>query len=121
MCKQLYDYLYTSHIYSSLKALILILNREKNNIFDVKLNFSLDMDLSQFVIQKDQPTLIYSLYGVIAHIGESRPNIHFVDSCKSPVDNKWYRYNDAFVNPITNIQKEIIEFGNPYILFYQKN
>ena len=42
-------------------------------------------------------------------------------ACKSPIDNKWYRYNDAFVSPITNIQKEIIEFGTPYILFYQKN
>jgi len=121
MCKQLYDSLYTSHIYSSPKALILILNRGKNNVFDVKLNFSLDMDLSQFVMQRDQPTLIYSLYGVITHIGESGPNAHFVASCKSPVDNKWYRYNDAFVSPITNIQKEIIDFGNPYILFYQKN
>jgi len=121
MCKQLYDSLYTSHIYSSPKALILILNRGKNNVFDVKLNFSLDMDLSQFVMQRDQPTLIYSLYGVITHIGESGPNAHFVASCKSPVDNKWYRYNDAFVSSITNIQKEIIEFGNPYILFYQKN
>ena len=121
MCKQLFDSLYTSHIYSSPKALILILNRGKNNVYDVKLNFSLDIDLSQFVMQKDQPTLIYSLYGVITHIGESGPNAHFVASCKSPVDNKWYRYNDAFVNPITNIQKEIIEFGTPYILFYQKN
>ena len=121
MCKQLFDSLYTSHIYSSPKALIIILNRGKNNIYDVKLNFSLDIDLSQFVMQKDQPTLFYNLYGVITHIGESGPNAHFVASCKSPIDNKWYRYNDAFVNPITNIQKEIIEFGTPYILFYQKN
>ena len=121
MCKQLFDSLYTSHIYSSPKALILILNRGKNNVFDVKLNFSLDIDLSQFVMQKDQPTLIYSLYGVITHIGQSGPNAHFVASCKSPIDNNWYRYNDAFVSPITNIQKDIIEFGTPYILFYQKN
>ena len=91
------------------------------HIFNVQLNFDLELDLSQFVILKDQPTLIYSLYGVITHIGQSGPSAHFVASCKSPVDNKWYRYNDAFVNPITNIQKEIIEFGNPYILFYQKN
>ena len=121
MCMQLFDSLYTSHIYSSPKALIIILNRGKNNIYDVKLNFSLDIGLSQFVMQKDQPKLIYSLYGVITHIGEIGPNAHFVASCKSPIDNKWYRYNDAFVSPITNIQKEIIDFGTPYILFYQKN
>ena len=25
------------------------------------------------------------------------------------------------VDPLTNIQKEVIEFGTPYILFYQKS
>ena len=120
-CKQLYDSLFTSHIYSSPKVLILILNRGQNNVYDVKLNFSLDFDISQFVMQKNQPTLIYSLYGVITLVGQSGPNAHFVAACKNPIDNNWYRYNDAFVTPITNIQKEIIEFGTPYILFYQKN
>ena len=85
------------------------------------MDFCLDIDLSQFVMQKEQATLIYSLYGVITHIGQSGPNAHFVAACRSPVDNQWYRYNDAFVTSITNIQKEIIEFGTPYILFYQKN
>ena len=66
------------------------------------------------------PLIIYSLYGVITHIGQSGPSAHFVASCKSPIDNKWYRYNDAMVNPITNIHKEVIDFGTPYILFYQK-
>ena len=120
-CKQLFDSLYTSKIYSSPKFLILILNRGKNNIFDVKLNFGIELDITEFVTLKDKPTLIYSLYGVITHIGQSGPNAHFVASCKSPIDNNWYRYNDAFVSPITNIQKDIIEFGTPYILFYQKN
>ena len=64
--------------------------------------------------------IIYSLFGVITHIGQSGPSSHFVSSCKSPIDNKWYRYNDAMVNPINNIQKEVIDFGTPYILFYQK-
>jgi len=72
------------------------------------------------VLQKDKSQLIYDLYGVISHIGESGPNAHFVASCKSPVNNKWYRFNDSFVNPIKDLQKEVIDFGTPYILFYQK-
>ena len=64
--------------------------------------------------------MIYELYGVITDIGQSGKNAHFVASCKSPIDNKWYRYNDAIVNPITNVQKEIIGFGVPCILFYQQ-
>ena len=121
ICKQLFDSIYTSKIYISPNVLVLILNRGKGNIYDVKLDFSEIIDITQFVMNKDVPQLIYNLYGVITHIGESGPNAHFVASCKSPIDNKWYRYNDAFVNPITNIQKEVIEFGTPYILFYQKN
>ena len=76
--------------------------------------------MTPFVQQKDCPQLIYNLYGVITHIGQSGANAHFVASCKSPIDNKWYRYNDAFVNPITDLKKEVIDYGTPYILFYQK-
>ena len=121
ICKQLYDSLYTSKIFISPNILVLILNRGKGNIYDVKLDFTEIIDIGQFVLQKDKPQIIYNLYGVITHIGQSGPSAHFMASCKSSVDNKWYRFNDAMINPITNIQKEVIEFGTPYILFYQKN
>jgi len=120
ICKQLYDSIYTSKIFVSPTVLILILNRGKDNKFNVKLIFYETIDISSFVIQKDKPNLIYNLYGVITHIGQSGPNAHFIASCKSPVDHKWYRYNDSMVNLIENIQKEVIDFGTPYILFYQK-
>ena len=121
ICKQLFDSIYTSKIFTAPNLLILILNRGKNNIYNVKLDFTEVIDITQFVLQKDKQQIIYSLYGVITHIGQSGPNAHFVASCKSPIDNKWYRYNDAMVNPINNIQKDIFDFGNPYILFYFKN
>ena len=120
VCKQLSDSLYTCRIFSSPNVLILILNRGKDNIYDVKLDFTETIDISDYVLQRDTPRLVYNLYGVITHIGQSGPSAHFVASCKSPIDNKWYRYNDAMVNPIYNIQKEIIDFGTPYILFYQR-
>ena len=121
LCKQTYDSLYTTRIYVSPNVLVLILNRGKGNIYDVKLDFNEKLDITQFVLQKDAPQINYDLYGVITHIGKSGPNAHFIASCKSPIDNKWYRYNDALVNPINNLQKEVIDFGTPYILFYQKN
>ena len=120
ICRQLWDSIYTSKIFISPNILIIILNRGKGNIYDVKLDFSETIDITQFVLQKDQPQIIYNLYGVITHIGQSGPNAHFVASCKNSIDNKWYRFNDAFVNHIDNFQKEVIEFGTPYILFYQK-
>ena len=121
ICKQLNDSVYTPKIYSSPNVLILILNRGKGNIFDVKLYFTEVIDITPFVLRKDQPQITYSLYGVITHIGQSGPSAHFVASCKSPIDNCCYRYNDSHVSPIYNVQKEVIDFGNPYILFYQKN
>ena len=120
ICKQLYDSIYSSKLYVSPNVLVLILNRGKGNIYNVKLDFSEKIDITQYVIQKEMPQIRYELYGVITHIGQSGPNAHFIASCKSPVDSKWYRYNDAFVTPITNIKNEVINFGTPYILFYQK-
>ena len=119
-CKQLYDSFYTTTIFTSPIILVLILNRGKDNIYNVKIDFTETIDISQFVLQKDIPQMIYNLYGVITHIGQSGPNAHFVAFCKSPIDNKWYKYNDAIVSSINNLQKEVIDFGTPYILFYEK-
>ena len=119
LCKQLSNAVYTNKIFSSPKNLILIMNRGKDNVFNIKLDFGEHLDLNQFVIQKDKQ-MLYSLYGVITHLGESGPNAHFVASCKSPVNNKWYRFNDSIITPINNFFTEIHNFGTPYILFYKK-
>ena len=119
ICKQLYDSVYTSKIFTSPNVLIIILNRGKGNVYKIKLDFGLQMDISDFVLLKDGKQ-IYNLYGVITHLGKSGPDAHFIASCKSPVDNKWYRYNDAFVDPINDLKKEMIDYGTPYILFYEK-
>jgi ubiquitin C-terminal hydrolase len=121
ICKQLSESYYTSRIYVCPDILILILNRGKGNIYKVKMNFNEVIDITNYVIQNENKRVIYNLYGVITHIGESGPNAHFVASCKSPVDGKWYRYNDAKVDPIQNFQKDIHDFCSPYILFYEKN
>ena len=120
-CKQLFDSEYTSRIYSSPNVLILILNRGKDNKYNIKLDFTETFDLTQFVKLKDRPQMIYNLYGVITHYGQSGPNAHFIAFCKSPINNQWYKYNDAIINPVKDVQKEIINFGTPYILFYQKS
>ena len=65
--------------------------------------------------------MTYNLYGVINYIGQSGANSYYVTSCKNPVDNKWYRYNDDNVTPIIDLQKDVIDFGIPSILFYRKN
>ena len=120
ICKQLFDSLYTQKIFASPNYLILILNRGKNNVYNVKIIFNEEIDLTEFVLQREMPRIIYNLYGVITHIGQSGPSAHFIASCRSPIDRKWYRYNDSIVSPIENLQRDVINFGTPYILFYQK-
>jgi ubiquitin C-terminal hydrolase len=119
ICKKLYDSVYTSKIFVGSNVLIMILNRGKGNEFKIKLDFSKQINISDFVLCKGTGE-IYNLYGVITHIGESGPNAHFVAACRSPVDGKWYRYNDAMVTPIENFQRDVYDFGLPYILFYEK-
>ena len=119
ICKEQSDFVYNTKIYKSPNVLIIVLNRWKNNIYNIKLDFDLQMDISEFVLSKDGKQ-IYNLYGVITLLGKSGPNAHFVASCKSPVDGIWYRYNDALVDPIKDLQKDMFNFGTPYILFYEK-
>ena len=121
ICKQMSDSEYTSKIYISPNILILILNRGKGNKFKIKLDFGMKLDITNYVLQKEKPKIVYSLYGVITHLGQSGPYAHFVASCKSPVDNQWYRYNDAIVEPIKNFKDDVYNYGVPYILFYEKD
>ena len=120
-CQQISDSIFITKIYISPNILILILNRGKGYKSDVKLDYSETIDITQFVLYKDVPQLIYNLYGVIAQAVQFGSNEHYFASCKSPIDNKWYRYNNAFVSPITNLQKEVIDYGYPYVLFYEKS
>ena len=67
--------------------------------------------------KEDQKTK-YELIGIVIHIGNSGIDGYFYTYCMSPVNNKWYSYNDSKVeyilDPIQSIR------GIPYLLFYQK-
>ena len=119
ICKQKCDFVYNSKIYKSPNILIIIIDRGKEN--NIKLKFSEILDISNFVLQKDKIKLIYNLYAVITCINDNKINKYYIASCKSPINNKWYKYNDEKVSSINNIQKEIIDFETPLVLFYQKN
>ena len=99
--------------------LIIILNRGKGKEFDVKLNFGEDLNLDNY-IEKKETGVNYKLIGVITHLGESGMGGHFIAFCKDPISLKWYKFNDAFVSPVEDFQKEVIDFGMNYLLFYQK-
>ena len=119
ICQQLWDSDLTTKIYSCPNVLILVLNRGKHNIYKVKLNFEETIEITKYVTLK-KGKVFYNLTGVITHIGQSGPFAHFLAFCKSPINDKWYEYNDSIVTDVKDVKKEIIDFGNPYVLFYKK-
>ena len=57
MFKRLWDSNYIINILISQNSLILILNRGKRNIYDVKLDFRETMEIIQFDLQKEKPNI----------------------------------------------------------------
>ena len=118
-CKQTCASFMSTILATGPEILIIILNRGKGNEFKVKLNFSEKLDLSNYIELKETGTQ-YELFGVITHIGESSMSGHFIAYCKDLWDDTWYKYNDAFVDPVNNFQEEVVNFAMPYLLFYKK-
>ena len=116
VCKATLNAYYSSTIYSAPKYLIINLNRGKNAVYQCRIYFPETLKLFKYVINTDGNTE-YELYAVISHIGPSSMEGHFVAYCRNRMDDKWYCYNDAFVNECTKAQEYYN--GMPYILFYR--
>ena len=101
------------------EILILLLNRGKGIEFNIKIYFEENLNLSNYIEYKNTG-FNYKLIGVITHIGESSMSGHFIAYCRDPINDEWYKYNDALVNKVENFKKEVIDFAMPYLLFYQK-
>ena len=99
--------------------LIIILNRGRGKQFNVKCNFTEDLNLNNYCEFKNPPSN-YKLIGVITHLGPRDMSGHFIAYCLDPIIKKWHRYNDSIVTDVSDFRKEIVDSGSPYILFYQK-
>ena len=104
-------------IYRAPKVLILILDRGRDNAFECDVNIPYKLDISDYVIDKENSPKKFDLKGIISHFGESSIEGHFTAFCKH-FDDTWRQYNDAIVR---NISDEDIFQGTPYILFYQQD
>ena len=106
------------------QVMTIILNRGKGLEFNVDFEYPPSINIEKYVILQPSygETYNYELIGVLSHYGESNMSGHFIAHCKSPVDGKWYCYNDAIVTP-TNVPKSQNKGnfdGIPYVLFYQR-
>ena len=108
---------FNSQIFITPYFLILILDRGKGKAFDIKVNFNENLDISNYVKQKEN-NQNYKLYAVITQIDKTGEK--FAASCKSLINNEWNRFNDSEVKPIINFKNEVIKYETPIILFYSK-
>ena len=120
ICKRQEIAFYQSYIVTSPEIIIMILNRGKGIEFNVKLEFNEYLNLQNYVKINNNNSCNYKLIGVVTHLGESGASGHFIAYCRSPIDDKWYNYNDDLFFPVTDFKKQVIDYAIPYILFYQK-
>ena len=118
-CRQTCGTVMSTNLSTGPDVLIIILNRGKGIEFNVKINFSLELDLRRYIEMQDTGCF-YELFGVITHLGESGMGGHFIAYCKEMWNSNWLKFNDAIVSPVNDFKKEVIDFGMPYLLFYQK-
>lgn len=127
-CKSNQAFKMATKIVTFPEVLIIILNRGVGLEFDVKINFETKINLKKYIEKekndekKDDIQFQYDIIGVISHLGESSDAGHFIAYCRDPIKRyNWYKYNDSFVTEVIDFKKEVVDFGMPYVLFYQKH
>ena len=119
-CKKTTSYAMGTRLTIGAEILILRFNRRKGTeISDVKINFEEFLNLSNYIEYKNIG-VNYKLIGVITFIGGNDMNGNYIAFCNDPINLLWYKYEDDIVTQVKNFENEIINYGMPYVLFYQK-
>ena len=120
-CRQMANAKTGNKMFTSPEVMTIILNRGKGLEFEVEFEYPLKLNIDKYVVDKTSNNN-YELICVLTHIGPSGMAGHFIAFCKSPVDDKWYCYNDADVSRINDPRNQNIYQieGIPYVLYYQR-
>lgn len=109
-------------LWSLPKILVVHLKRFSYNSFwrdklDTFVNVPLrKLDMSQYVINKDQPPPIYDLIAVSNHYGGMGGG-HYTAYAKNVKDERWYSFDDSSVSAVD--ESQIISKA-AYVLFYER-
>ena len=120
LCKQNSEFINVNKILTLPNILIIILDRGKDNTCKIDFSFKEKINLTNYIFNSIEQ-YIYSIYGIITDMEQNEQSGNFIASCLSPIDGKWYQYNDENVREIINFEKEVLTNSKPYILFYQRN
>ena len=121
-CNQMANAITGNKMFTCPEVMTIILNRGKGLQFDVIFEYPLFLNIDRFVMDKSSlGNFKYELICVLTHIGPSGMAGHFIAFCKSPINNRWYCYNDANVSETDDPRNQSSDIeGIPYVLFYQK-
>lgn len=118
-CNRICQCDFTTYVSILPNIIVIILERGVENQSDIKITFEENIKLNNYVeFLKDD--CMYELIGVVTYYRKDSNNGHFVAKCISPIDGKWYLYNDSKVKEIGYFNKDEFYEGYPYILFYKK-
>ncbi|KAJ9597759.1 hypothetical protein L9F63_011367 [Diploptera punctata] len=94
-----------------------VYNRYRSDKVDRTVNYPLGgLDMSDYVINKSEPEVIYDLIGVCNHYGGMAGG-HYTAFCINQNDQRWHLFDDNAVNPIN--EQDVIS-NAAYVLFYMR-
>jgi ubiquitin C-terminal hydrolase len=118
-CKNHQRALKKIEIYKSPHFLIIHLKRFRNHSkIDSLVDFPIEgLDISEYVISKDDGLpLVYDLFAIANHYG-SLGGGHYVAYAKNEQEKNWYCFNDSSVS---RIEEEQLVSPSAYVLFYRR-
>ena len=118
-CKQMAYAEYGFFLETTAKILILFFEKGTKFLSKIKLDYSTEIDIGQYVNQNNKCNK-YKLIGIVMYQDENGVNNIYTAHCLSPIDAQWYTYNDDNVRKVDDFQKEVIDNGTPCLLFYKR-
>ena len=118
ICQKLAHSFYKVNFSFLPEILVIFINRLEGFNSKIKFQFYEKLYLEKYIQFKDVG-FCYNLIGVVAAYDNYLMEKHFFAFCKSPIDSKWYKYDDDKVSHIVDTNQEILNNNIPYILFYQ--
>ncbi|XP_065900687.1 ubiquitin carboxyl-terminal hydrolase 4-like isoform X2 [Dysidea avara] len=76
-----------------------------------------ELDLSNELINPDEPKPIYDLYAVTNHHGGMAGG-HYTAYAKNPMNGKWYHFDDS---KVSEIDERHVVTSAAYVLFYERH
>ena len=117
-CNKLQEAQTTCKIFEPPQKLLINIDYGKNKKYQpTAIEFSEEIDITEFVDFNFQQKIRYKIIGVCTHYGHSGSYGHYVAFCRNRENDKWYEFNDSFCS---ECNKREIYRGSPYLLLYER-